>query len=98
LKNRKQSGQVIDKLQDQGFHTVNTKSVDEALIQLRQINYNFLIFDTDWPGSEQESIHTTIKTLNSNTICIETNEDETTDLSLAQIKEHTQKEKLASAE
>jgi hypothetical protein len=36
--------------------------------------------------------------LNSNTICIETNEDETTDLSLVQINEHTQKEKLASAE
>ena len=77
---------------------MNTKSVDEALIQLRQINYKFLIFDTDWPGSEQESIHTTIKSLHSNTICIETNEDEATELSLVQIKEHTQKEKLASAE
>ena len=98
LKNREQSEKITDNLQNQGFHTVNTKSVDEALIQLRQINYKFLIFDTDWPGSEQESIHTTIKSLQSNTICIETNEDETTELSLFQIKEHTQKEKLASAE
>ena len=97
LKNREQSEKITDNLQNQGFHTVNTKSVDEALIQLRQINYKFLIFDTDWPGSEQESIHTTIKSLQSNTICIETNEDETTELSLVQIKEHTQKEKLASA-
>jgi CheY-like chemotaxis protein len=96
LKNREQSEQVIDNLQNEGFHTVNTKCVDEALIQLRQIDYKFLIFDTDWPGSEQESIHTTIKTLRSNTICIETNEDEATDLSLVQIKEHTQQEKLAS--
>ncbi|MDG0965646.1 MAG: response regulator [Opitutales bacterium] len=98
LKNSDQSGKVTDKLQGHGFHTITTSSVDEALIQLRQINYKFLIFDTDWPGSEQESIQTTIKSLHSNTICIETNEDEATDLSIAKIKEYTQKEKLASAE
>ncbi|MEC8778216.1 MAG: hypothetical protein VXX28_04225, partial [Verrucomicrobiota bacterium] len=46
------------------------------LNQLRQINYNFVIYDSDSPGIEQDAIQRTIKTMNSDTHCVETNEDE----------------------
>ena len=98
LKNHDQADNTIKILQAQGFHTVNSKSVDDALIQLRQINYKFLIFDSDWPGSEQESLHTTIKSVKANTYAIETNEDEPNDLALNKINEYYQKEKITDAQ
>lgn len=85
LKNQKQADSTVKKLENKGFYTIKAKSVDDALIQLRQINYKFIIYDSDWPGTEQESIHTTIKTLKSNTLPIETNEDENVDFALNKI-------------
>ena len=72
---------------------VKAENIDDTLIQLRQINYQYLLFDSDFPGSEQESIHTTIKSLQSNTNCFETNEDETVETVLNKIEEHLHKEK-----
>ena len=85
LKNKDQADGTVKVLQNQGFHTVNAETTDDALIQLRQINYKFLIFDADWPGTEQEAIHNTIKTLKSNTQAIETHEDETIDIAINKI-------------
>ena len=64
-------------LSDQGYMVTQTKKHDEALIQLRQIDYNCIVFDSDSPGINQDSIRSTIKSLKSDTLCIETNEDET---------------------
>lgn len=85
LKNKDQADGTVKVLQNQGFHTVDAETMDDALIQLRQINYKFLIFDADWPGTEQEAIHNTIKTLKSNTQAIETHEDETIDIAINKI-------------
>ena len=63
-------------LKNQGYQVIETKDLDNALIQLRQIDYAFLIFDSDSPGLEQEAITSTIRSLKSETICITTNEDE----------------------
>jgi DNA-binding NtrC family response regulator len=93
LNNCKQTDSIIEKLDSMGFHVVIADSIDETLIQLRQINYKYLLFDSDCPGSEQESIHTTIKSLHSNTNCFETNEDESVDDALKKIEEHLHQEK-----
>ena len=39
-----------------------------------------MIYDSDIPEVEHDGINATIKTLKTNTLCIETNEDETIDL------------------
>ena len=93
LNNCKQTDSIIEKLDSMGFHVVKADSIDETLIQLRQINYKYLLFDSDCPGSEQESIHTTIKSLHSNTNCFETNEDESVDDALKKIEEQLHQEK-----
>lgn len=95
LNNSEQTDSISEKLDVLGFHVVKAKSIDETLIQLRQINYKYLLFDTDWPGSEQEAIHTTIKSLHSNTSCFETNEDESVEDTLKKIQEHLHKEKAS---
>ena len=63
-------------LKDQGYQVIETNDLDNALIQLRQIDYAFLIYDSDSPGMEQEALTSTIRSLKSETICIKTNEDE----------------------
>ena len=97
LKNGEQNDSIVKKLDSLGFHVVKANTIDDTLIQLRQINYKYMIFDSDWPGSEQESIHTTIKSLKTNTCCFETNEDESAEDALRNIEHHLQKEKAAAA-
>ena len=60
------------------------------------VSYNFriLIFDSDLPGAEQESINATIKSLRSNTLTVETNEDEEMDIVLGKIREKLKQYKL----
>lgn len=93
LKKGQQRDSIIEKLNSIGCHVVKAENIDDTLIQLRQINYQYLLFDSDFPGSEQESIHITIKSLQSNTNCFETNEDETVETVLNKIEEHLHKEK-----
>ena len=76
LKNEKQQNLLYNSLNSKGFHALQTLNVDEALIQLRQINFNYLILDCDWTQSEHDIIRATIKSLSSNTVCFESNEDE----------------------
>jgi CheY-like chemotaxis protein len=85
LKSSKQAEEIVKRLQDEDFYALLTQNIDDALIQLRQINYSFLIFDSDLPGSEQEALHKTIKTLKINTNSIETNEDESIELPLGKV-------------
>ncbi len=93
LKKGQQRDSIIEKLNTLGCHVVKAENIDDTLIQLRQINYQYLLFDSDFPGSEQESIHITIKSLQSNTNCFETNEDENVETVLNKIEEHLHKEK-----
>ena len=76
LKNEKQQNLLYNSLNSKGFHALQTLNVDEALIQLRQINFNYLILDCDWTQSEHDIVRATIKSLSSNTVCFESNEDE----------------------
>ena len=63
-------------LKNQGYQTIETSTLDDALIQLRQINYFCLIYDSDSPGFEQDALTSTVRSLQTDTICITTNEDE----------------------
>ena len=63
-------------LKNQGYQTIETRTLDDALIQLRQINYSCLIYDSDSPGFEQDALTSTVRSLKTDTICITTNEDE----------------------
>ena len=63
-------------LKNQGYQAIETEKLDDALIQLRQINYSCLIYDSDSAGFEQDALTSTIKSLQTDTICITTNEDE----------------------
>jgi two-component system chemotaxis response regulator CheY len=63
-------------LKNQGYQTIETRKLDDALIQLRQINYSCLIYDSDSPGFEQDALTSTVRSLQTDTICITTNEDE----------------------
>ncbi|MEC8013561.1 MAG: response regulator [Verrucomicrobiota bacterium] len=75
-------------LEKNGYLLSTTSSYDDALIQIRQINYDCIIYDTDSPGIEQETIQNTIKSLNSDTVCLETNEDENLEEILKRISFH----------
>ena len=63
-------------LKNQGYQIIETSTLDDALIQLRQINYSCLIYDSDSPGFEQDALTSTVRSLKTDTICITTNEDE----------------------
>ena len=63
-------------LKNQGYQAIETVKLDDALIQLREINYSCLIYDSDSAGFEQDALTSTIKSLQTDTICITTNEDE----------------------
>ena len=79
LTNKIQSDQLIELLKRNSFYTISAENIDQTLIQLRQINIRLLIYDSDIPEVEHDGINATIKTLKTNTLCIETNEDETID-------------------
>jgi CheY-like chemotaxis protein len=76
LKDDELRHRISDLLEEKGYMISQTSSHDDALIQIRQINYNCIVFDSDSPSIEQEVIKNTIKSLKSDTLCIETNEDE----------------------
>lgn len=63
-------------LKNQGYQAIETVKLDDALIQLREINYSCLVYDSDSAGFEQDALTSTIKSLQTDTICIATNEDE----------------------
>ncbi len=76
FQNEELRNRMVSLLENRGYLLTQATNHDDALIQLRQINYNVVVYDSDSPSLEQESILRTIKSLNSDTKCIETNEDE----------------------
>lgn len=63
-------------------------NIDDALILLRQINYNFVVLDQDSPGLEQERVSNTIKVANSQSRILEINEDQEPTIILKMIAKH----------
>jgi two-component system response regulator (stage 0 sporulation protein F) len=94
LKDINQAKLLTKTLKEDSFHVILAENIDQTLIQLRQINFRILIFDSDLPGAEQESINATIKSLRSNTLTVETNEDEKMDVVLGKVDEKIKQYKL----
>ena len=94
LKDINQGKLLTKTLKEDSFHVILAENIDQTLIQLRQINFRVLIFDSDLPGAEQESINATIKSLRSNTLIVETNEDEKMDIVLGKVDEKIKQYKL----
>jgi two-component system response regulator (stage 0 sporulation protein F) len=94
LKDINQGKLLTKTLKEDSFHVILAENIDQTLIQLRQINFRILIFDSDLPGAEQESINATIKSLRSNTLTVETNEDEKMDVVLGKVDEKIKQYKL----
>jgi two-component system response regulator (stage 0 sporulation protein F) len=94
LKDINQAKLLTKTLKEDSFHVILAENIDQTLIQLRQINFRILIFDSDLPGAEQESINATIKSLKSNTITVETNEDQEMNIVLSKIREKLNQYKL----
>ena len=61
-------------------------SIDQALINIRQIDYNFIIIDEDSPSVEQNAVRKTIKVTNSKSQVVEINEDEQVQLVIQRIQ------------
>ena len=85
LENQTLLERVLTVLEGESFKLTKVSGHDQALMQLRQIDYSCIIYDGDSPSIEQEAILRTIKTINSDTICIETNEDEKPETLLKEI-------------
>jgi DNA-binding response OmpR family regulator len=94
LKDINQGKLLSETLKKDSFHVILAENIDQTLIQLRQINFRILIFDSDLPGAEQESINATIKSLKSDTITVETNEDQEMNIVLSKIREKLNQYKL----
>jgi two-component system response regulator (stage 0 sporulation protein F) len=98
LKDINQGKLLTKTLKEDSFHVILAENIDQTLIQLRQINFRILIFDSDLPGAEQESINATIKSLRSNTLTVETNEDEKMDVVLGKVDDKIKEYKLSHSQ
>ena len=92
IKNNQLRNSTVTLLSENGYSVHETSLHDDALIKLRQIHYDCLILDEDSPGIEQETIERTIKTLDADTICLETNEDESQKQLLKKVNFHLDSE------
>ena len=83
-------------LKKENYYTIQAKNIDQVLIQLRQINFKILVFDSDLPQTEHDAIKATIKAHKANTICIETNEDENINLVSNKVSKQIQQDELVN--
>ena len=67
---------VLQDLKKEGLSVEEASEFDQALIKIRQINYNYIIIDEDSPSIEQEGFKNTIKVTKSESLIININEDE----------------------
>ena len=67
---------VLQDLKKEGLSVEEASEFDQALIKIRQINYNYIIIDEDSPSVEQEGFKNTIKVTKSESLIININEDE----------------------
>ena len=85
IENQQLRKRVTSEIKREGFNVENSDGLDDALIRIRQIDYNFLIIDEDSPSLEQERIKNTIQFSNSSSEVIEINEDEASCLASSRI-------------
>ena len=76
---------IIKNLQNENCNLEIASDFDEALILIRQIDYNYLIIDEDSFSSEQDRIKSSLQLSGSHTELILINEDKSTDEMKAKI-------------
>jgi CheY-like chemotaxis protein len=77
---------VLQDLEKEGLSVEEASEFDQALIKIRQINYNYIIIDEDSPSVEQEGFKNTIKVTKSESQIININEDEPSALVVSRIQ------------
>ena len=77
---------VAQEVKKEGYTLEKALSIDQALINIRQIDYNFIIIDEDSPSVEQNAVRKTIKVTNSKSQVVEINEDEQVQLVIQRIQ------------
>jgi DNA-binding NtrC family response regulator len=77
---------VMNQLKKEGISAETANAFDEALIKIRQINYNYIIIDEDSPSVEQEGFKNTIKVTKSESHIVNINEDEPPTLVISRIQ------------
>ena len=85
LENEELLQNVTEELKKECFSIDSVTKFDQALIKLRQINYNYVIVDEDSPGIEQDRIENTLKVTKSESHFITINEDESPALVISRI-------------
>ena len=80
---------MIKVLEKEGYTMEKASSIDEALINIRQIDYNFIVIDEDSPSVEQDSLKKTVKVIRSKSQIVEINEDEKPQLVIQRIQNLT---------
>ena len=85
LENEELLQNVTEELKKECLSIDSVTKFDQALIKLRQINYNYVIVDEDSPGIEQDRIENTLKVTKSESHFITINEDESPALVISRI-------------
>ena len=86
LENEELLQNVTEELKKECLSIDSVTKFDQALIKLRQINYNYVIVDEDSPGIEQDRIENTLKVTKSESHFITINEDESPALVISRIQ------------
>lgn len=86
IENKALQDRVFNELEKEGYTIERTSSIDDSLINIRQIDYNYIVLDEDSPGLEQDGVRKTIKVTNSKSQVVEINEDEDPSLVIKRIK------------
>ena len=76
IENKNLRESIAKEINKQGYTLEISSNIDEALINIRQIDYNFIVIDEDSTSVEQHSINRTVKVTHSKSQVIEVNEDE----------------------
>ena len=76
IENKNLRESIAKEINKQGYTLEISSNIDEALINIRQIDYNFIVIDEDSTSVEQHPINRTVKVTHSKSQVIEVNEDE----------------------
>lgn len=89
IENKNLQENVIKVIENEGYTLEKASNIDEALINIRQIDYNFIVIDEDSPSVEQDSLKKTVKVIRSKSQIVEINEDEKPQLVIQRIQNLT---------
>ena len=89
IENKNLQENVIKVIENERYTLEKASSIDEALINIRQIDYNFIVIDEDSPSVEQDSLKKTVKVIHSKSQIVEINEDEKPNLVIQRIQNLT---------